>query len=354
MFEIFNPFLFPITVSALFTLMLIRFVLDFFPKWKLLDKPEKYGLTRKPVPYATGLILYVNFLVISLAFLPFNQHVAGMIIGATLLVVIGFIDDFKNLPPLVRLFFQILAAMIIIVSGFEIATVTNPLGGTIPLDIISINIMPELAISVFSALFLILWIVGMINTVNFLDGVPGLASGITVIAGLVLFLLAIRPNFHVINQETFALLAGTLTISVAVFWIFDSSPPKILMGDTGSTFLGFLLALFAIFSGGKIATAFIVMGFPIFDVLMTVARRILQKKSPFHGDRQHLHHDLLNAGFSEKKTALIIYALSALFGLTALFLGSLQKLIAISVIFIIMIIMKITLIKKAAHSARNN
>jgi UDP-GlcNAc:undecaprenyl-phosphate GlcNAc-1-phosphate transferase len=338
------PYLFPLVLSAITTLVGIRFALDFFPKWKLLDKPKKYGLHRKPIPYGVGVILFINFVLISLLFLPLSTKLIGLFIGATLLVATGLIDDFLGLTPKSRIIIQIISALVIILAGYEVFVITNPFGGTIPLDITYISI-GTLAISLFSALFLIVWIVGMVNTVNFLDGVPGLASGIATIAGIVLFLLAIRPDFHVVNQESFALLVGILTASTAVFWIFDLPPPKLLMGDTGSTFLGFMLAIFAVFAGGKIATAFIVMGFPIFDVLMTIIRRLLQKKSPFKGDKQHLHHDLLRVGLSEKQTNFIIYTLSALFGLTALYLGSFQKLIAITSIFIIMAILKISLIK---------
>jgi UDP-GlcNAc:undecaprenyl-phosphate GlcNAc-1-phosphate transferase len=161
--------------------------------------------------------------------------------------------------------------------------------------------------------------------------------------------LAIRPGFHVIDQTSLAIIIGITTASAFVFWLFDFHPPKLLMGDAGSTLLGFLLAVFAVFAGGKIATAFIVMGFPIFDVLLTVTRRIIQKKSPLKGDYQHLHHDLLRAGLSERKTVLVIYALSAMFGLTALYLDSYKKLIAIVIIFTIMAILKVWLIQRASR-----
>jgi UDP-GlcNAc:undecaprenyl-phosphate GlcNAc-1-phosphate transferase len=341
-----NPYLAPILISLISTLVLMLIALKIFPSLKLLDRPKKYGLTRKPIPYGAGLILYLNFLIITFFFFPLSAQVIGMVIGASLLVLVGLLDDFFDISPIIRLLVQFIAALVIIFAGFEVFVITNPFGGTIPLDTWQVILNGGISISIASAIFLIFWIVGMINTVNFLDGVPGLASGIAVIAGTVLFLLAIRPDFHVVDQQSFALLVGTFTVSVAVLWFFEFPPPKLLMGDTGSTFLGFMLALFAVFSGAKIATAFIVMGFPIFDVFMTIVRRLLQKKSPLQGDKQHLHHDLLRAGFSPRKTILIIYILSALFGLSALYLNSLQKLIAISLIFAIMIILKISLILK--------
>ncbi len=351
MLEIFEPYLVPLCVSALCTLTLVVLALKIFPKIGLMDKPEKYRLTRKPIPYAGGLALYASFMIVSLIFLPLNTQTLGMLIGATVIATTGFLDDIFSLPPLVRLCIQAISALVIVFSGFEISVISNPLGGTINLDIIRISLSPDISLSVLSALFLIVWFVGMINTMNFFDGVPGLASGIAAIAATVLFILAIRPNFHVINQTSFVLLSGSVAVSAFVFWCFDFPPPRLLMGDTGSTFLGFLLALFAVFAGGKIATAFIVMGFPIFDTLLTIIRRIMQKKSPFIGDRQHLHHDLLRAGLSERKTALIIYTLSALFGLTALFLESFQKLIAILVIFAVMVFLKLWLVKIRVNQA---
>ncbi len=340
----FYSYLAPILTSFVITLVLTLITLKLFPLLKLLDRPKKYGLTRKPIPYGTGLILYVNFLIITFFFLPLSTQIIGMIIGASILVFTGFLDDFFDLSPLIKLVIQLIASIIIIFSGFEVFVITNPFGGTIPLDTWHLILTGGISISIVSALFLIFWIIGMINTVNFLDGVPGLASGITVIAGIILFLLAIRPDFHIVDQKSFALLVGTFTVSIAVIWAFEFPPPKLLIGDTGSTFLGFMLALFAVFSGAKIATAFIVMGFPIFDLLLTVIKRIFQKKSPLKGDRQHLHHDLLRAGFSPRKTVFIIYTLSALFGLSALYLNSLQKFIAISLIFSIMVILKISLV----------
>jgi UDP-GlcNAc:undecaprenyl-phosphate GlcNAc-1-phosphate transferase len=344
----FTEYLPPIITSAVLTLLLLVLVKKIFPKFHLMDRPEKYGLKRSAIPYGCGIIIYLNLLVLTLSFLPITPKIIGMLIGAGLITLTGFIDDFRNLSPKLRLAIQLVATVIIILSGFEVSVITNPFGTPLELGLYHLNFF-GVSVSILSALFLFFWFLGMINTVNFLDGIPGLVSGITCIAGTVLFLLAIRPGFHVIDQTSLAIIIGITTASAFVFWLFDFHPPKLLMGDAGSTLLGFLLAVFAVFAGGKIATAFIVMGFPIFDVLLTVTRRIIQKKSPLKGDYQHLHHDLLRAGLSERKTVLVIYALSAMFGLTALYLDSYKKLIAIVIIFTIMAILKVWLIQRASR-----
>lgn len=323
--------LYALGLSFLLTALLMLVAWHTFPKLRLLDKPLKYGLTRQPIPYSTGVVMFVVFAFISIALLGINERIITILFGAAIITLTGFIDDFRNLSPKIRLIIQICAAFMILSGGISIPAITNPFGGTIELH------------NVFGSIILVLWIVGMTNTMNLLDGIPGLVSGVSTIACFVLLLLTMRPDFHVIDQGQLIILISILLGTTSAMWMFDIHPPKVLMGDSGSTFLGFMMAVLAIFAGAKIATAFIVMGFPIFDALLTMTKRIMQKKSPFIGDRQHLHHDLLNAGFTERQTVAIIYTFCALFGLVALYMGSFQKLLAIIVLFIIMTLVKVSL-----------
>lgn len=163
---------------------------------------------------------------------------------------------------------------------------------------------------------------------NWLDGLDGLATGISGISALTLFGLALLPF---VNQPDMATLALILAGSLVAFLIFNFYPAKIRLGDSGSTFLGFTLAVLAIFASGKIATFFLVLGLPLLDVAWVIFRRVfVEKKSPFHGDQKHFHHRLLSLGFSERKVVLVYYFFCASFGTIALILqGARQKMLAI-------------------------
>ncbi len=337
-----QPYLLPGFVAFALTFVLTAFSLYAFPRLGLLDRPKKYGLKRAPIPYSGGLIIFVVFLICLGIFMDFDKHLWGVLIAATMIVGVSFLDDRFGLNPFLRLGVQLLAAVTVILAGVGITSVTNPLGGLIYLDTYEIPITIADTVynfTVLADLFTILWIILLMNTLNWMDGVPGIVSGLTTIGSVVMFVLAIRPNFHYIDQADVALLAIILAGSAFAFWLFDFTPAKILMGDTGSMFLGFMLATLAIFSGGKIATALLIMGFPILDALWVIGRRIYQKQSPFKGDLRHIHHRLMKAGFSERQAVFFIYTVSVIFGGTALFLGSAQKMVALSIMLGLMVIL---------------
>ena len=334
------PYWFPGLLAFILTLVLTAIALRVFPKFGLMDKPHKYGLKRPPIPYSGGIILFLVFLALVVFFLDLEKHLLGVLIGGGMIVSMSFLDDRYGLSPFLRLGVQILAGFTVVLSGVGIAAVSNPLGGIISLDTWQIPIALGETVYhfvVFADLLTILWIVAMVNTMNWLDGIPGLTSGISAIGAGVMFLLAIRPNFHYIDQTEAATLAVIVVGAAFAFWWFDFSPPKILMGDTGSMFLGFMLAILAIFSGGKIATAFLVMGFPLLDFAWVILRRLWKRQSPFKGDFGHFHHRLLRAGFTERQSLGLIYCVCAVFGGAALFLGTEQKLIAVGVMLVLMV-----------------
>lgn len=324
----FNLYLLASVSAFLITLVLTFLAIKFFPKLGLLDKPEKYGLKRKPIPYFGGLIIFSTFIICSLIFLDFDKHLWGLILGAGLMVSVSFLDDKYGLSPYLRIVVHILAASILIFSGTQIKSISSPFGGGF-IDLKNFQVIV--------AIFTLFWVVGMSNTMNWLDGLNGLPSGVSFIGFLVIFLLSIRPG-HTIDQSYVATLSIVMAMASLAFLMFDFYPAKILMGDTGSMFLGFMLASLAIFSGGKIATAFLVMGFPILDAVWVFFRRIFEKKSPVKGDLKHFHHRLLYAGFSHKKALLINYILCGIFGAAALLLeSSVEKMFAIFVLIIIMV-----------------
>lgn len=333
-------------LAALFafvlTFVMCLGALKFFPQWGLMDRPHKYGLKRQPIPYYGGLILFIAFVLSVLIFVPLDAPLIIFLLGATLIVLVSFLDDMFGLSPLLRLFVQIFVALMLVCAGIGILSISNPLGDPLVLDqwkmMITLDKVYEF--SVLSSLFTIVWVVAIINTMNWLDGLNGLPSGVAAIAGFVLFLLSIRSDIHfdVSSQMPVAMMSIILAASVFAFWIFDFYPAKILMGDTGSMFLGFTLATLALFSGGKVATAVLVMGFPILDAGWVILRRIFQGKSPMKGDLKHLHHRLIDTGLTQRQALYIIYAVSASFGGIAVLLEGVNKLYALITLLLLMVI----------------
>lgn len=333
----FIPFVFAFVLTAFLTFSAVKF----FPQWGLLDSPEKYGLKRAPIPYFGGIAIFIGFITAALIFLPLSREVLSLLVGVVLLTAVSFLDDAFRLPPLVRLFFQIIAAGILVVGGVGITHLTNPFGGVIDLVAFDWNLGfggAQYHFTLLADLFTVAWVLLLTNSLNWLDGVPGLSSGIAGLAALVIFFLAARTGFHYFDQSAVIALAGILAGAALAFTIFNFPPPRILLGDSGSMLLGFVLAALAVFSGGKIATAALVLGFPLLDAVWVILRRIFSGQSPFHGDFGHLHHRLLAAGFSERKTVLAVYLASAAFGSIALFIDdSFGKLLALGGLFVVML-----------------
>ncbi len=332
-FDLFFPALF----SFAFTLTGTLLALKFFPKLGLMDRPEKYGHIRAPIPYSGGLIIFFSFLFSTLIFLDIDAKVLGLISGALLIAFVSFWDDRFFLSPWIRLAAQIIAGIIVVFSGVKIQLLTNPFGDPFFLDSIKLNIFGQ-EIWLFSLIFIVIWLVLVMNVMNWLDGLQGLSSGVGVIAALITFFLSIQ-GFHTIDQSVIVTLSFSLFFSLLAFWIFEFPPAKILMGDTGSMLIGFLLGVFAIFSGGKVATLLLILGFPVFDAFWVILRRILARKSPFEGDLKHFHHRLLRAGLSEKSALFLNYALCLVFGGIALFAGTTRgKFIALLAVFVMITI----------------
>ncbi|MFC1655916.1 glycosyltransferase family 4 protein [Patescibacteria group bacterium] len=334
-------YLIPALFSFLLTGILTLLALKLFPKWGLLDRPHKYGLKRKPIPYYGGLVIVFVFVLSVIIFTDIDKNVLGVLIGALMIAGISFLDDLKGVSPWIRLIVQFLAAFTIVISGIGIESITNPLGGVIELNRFIIGVPfgdNVLEFTILADIFTIIWIVLIVNTMNFLDGLNGLVSGVGFIAAITVFILSIGEH-NVIDQTTVATIAVILASTCLAFWFFDFYPAKILMGDTGSMFIGFLLAVFAIFSGGKIATAFLVLGFPILDAFWVITRRIVRGQSPMKGDLKHLHHRLVEVGLTDRKALVLIYLLCTFFGGSAIFLGSTQKLYLIISMGVFMVIM---------------
>lgn len=178
------------TAALSLSIILILLALKLFPQWGLLDRPKKYGLKRKPIPYPGGILIYFGFVILTLIFFDLDIKLISLMIGSSLLVLVSFIDDRVGLPATFRLFVQLIVAIIMVLGGIGVEAITNPFGGALDLSkkLISFDFLGfEFNIMLFSALLTIFWLMLVVNTMNWLDGIPGLTSGISTIGCLILF-----------------------------------------------------------------------------------------------------------------------------------------------------------------------
>lgn len=312
--------------------------------WTIVAKPGGRHVHEQPTPKLGGLAVAGSFFLIVLGFLLVapdqltfvNQTVAGIdsnlfgvLLGALILVLTGVIDDKYDLNPWAKLTLQAIAALAVVAFGVRIWWVANPFGG---LDIIVGN---------WTYLLVPLWLLLMINVMNWFDGLDGLTSGLSIIASIAIFFLSLAPF---VDQPATALLAAIVAGAALGFLPSNWHPAKIFLGDSGSMFLGFMIGVFAIISGAKFATAALVLGIPIFDALWVIGRRILSGKSPMQADRKHLHHRFLDAGFSSRATVIILYLLATVFALIALSSGTEGKVAAIGWLLGIMMLIAMVLL----------
>ncbi|MDP5038860.1 MAG: undecaprenyl/decaprenyl-phosphate alpha-N-acetylglucosaminyl 1-phosphate transferase [Candidatus Gracilibacteria bacterium] len=338
-------YLFLFIISILLGFLVLQIVIKLFYKLKILDNPKKYGKIRDPVPYSTGIVFFITFFILSFIFVEHNYKLYLIWFFGFIITIISFIDDMVNLSPKIRLFIQIIIGITIGATAIKIGYISNIFGGIIDLDNYFIEIF-FFKIYIISMIFTVIWYVFIFNAVNWTDGIPGNTSGLSIINFLVLFLLGIIlfnrdfGNILLMQNSEFIKTLSVIMIGILIpFWFFDVRE-KILMGDSGTMFLAFMLASLAIISGGKIATVLIAFGIYTVDAFYVILKRILNKKNPLKGDLTHLHHRLLSLGFSKNKTLIFVYSFSLLFGLIGLFLDKLGKIILF--IFIIFFVIFIT------------
>lgn len=317
-----NPLIFLLFSIIIVSLayVLIHFAIQFFPRWGWKDRFENHSTHAVEKPRGGGIVMAGLFFLSLPFFLPLDRRLIGFMVGGILIVGINFLDDRFRIAWWQRLLVELLAAAIVVGVGIEIDVVTNPLSNT---AIFISEIFPWLAKAVT-----VFWILLFINMMNWLDGVDGLATGMGMISSLVLCGLSLLPF---VNQPAIAEVALLLALLLATFLRFNFFPAKIKLGDAGATFIGYALAILAIFSSAKIATFFLVLGIPLLDVVWVIGRRVLvEKKSPMQGDKKHLHHRLLRLGLTVPQLCYFLYSLTAILGIIALTLqGAGMKLLAI-------------------------
>lgn len=322
---------------------------------KIVDriKTAERKIHKKTVPLGGGVGIFVSFfLIIFLALFVFHdigvdivpRYIWGLFIGGLILLIGGILDDKYTYKARYQIIFPILAAITVISFGIGPHEVTNPFGnGVLRLDEIQIPIDGLGTWVVLADIVVFFWLMGMMFTTKFLDGLDGLVAGIVTIGALMIFFLSRQAAWY---QPEVALLSIVFAGACLGFLVWNWHPAKIFLGEGGSLFTGFLLGSLAVISGGKIATTLLVVAVPMLDVVRVVIRRI-QKRQPFYvGDNEHLHFKLLHSGLSQKQAVLLLYTISFSFGITTLFLQSSQKMIALMFLLVLMLLMGVWFSRK--------
>lgn len=291
-------------------------VKNFAHKVGAIDVPkDARRMHKKPIPRLGGLAIYGGFLCSILIFGQLDETMLCVLLGAAIIVALGIFDDVLALGAKLKFVVQIVAAAIpVCIGNLQIGLFTNlnPLSDT-----------PFVHLGILAVPATIIWIVGITNAVNLIDGLDGLAVGVSSIAAITMLAVALLTGNMPI-AITMAALAG----ACIGFMPYNLNPAKIFMGDTGSTFLGYMLAtvsimgLFKFYAVISFAVPFLILGLPIFDTANAIIRRVAAGRSPMSPDRGHVHHKLIDMGFNQKQAVAILYAISATLGLTAVVLTS--------------------------------
>ncbi len=299
----------PLILAIIISFILTPLVRKFAFKIGAIDIPkDERRVHKEPMPLLGGLAIYLSVVISSLVFIPLNKSLISVLIGGTIILISGIIDDIKGMSPKLKMAFQILAGLALIAGDVKVDFFTNPF--TINNEVIYLNWL-SIPVTLF-------WVVGITNTLNLIDGLDGLAAGVAMISALSLTFVAEKFGY-----ATVILISAIVAGATLGFLPFNFNPAKIFMGDTGALFLGFMLAAISIEGVMKsvatiaIIVPIIILGVPIFDTTFAIFRRLLSGRSIMSADKGHLHHRLLGRGYSQKKTVLILYAISAAFGLFA-------------------------------------
>lgn len=337
MLDIFITFL----VSFILSFSLILLLIRLFHKLDIVDNPKKYNKKRDPIPYSMWVVFFLVFLISSYFFVEHNYKLY-LLWGFWFVVsFISFMDDMLNLSAKIRLIIQILIWAVIWITSIKIWYVSNIFGWIINLETYNFEIFSH-TIYIIPLIFTIIWYVFIFNALNWTDGIEGNTSGLSAISFLILFFLWLilfyKDDYEwwMINALFIMKISIILVWTLIPFWFFDVRE-KILMWDSWTMFLWFMLASLAIISWWKIATVLVVFGIYTVDAIYVILKRLWNKKNPLSWDFTHLHHRLLDLWLTRFQVLGVIYFLSLFFGLTALFLDKTWKIIVFIIIVFIVI-----------------
>ena len=271
-----------------------------------------------------------------------TSQLYGVIAASLLILAVGLWDDFWKLDWRTQLFFQVCAAIAVFIMGVQVEYITNPLGGVVFLNL-GKYLIPSL-------LFVIAWLVVIMNSMNWLDGIDGLSGGVAFIGALTIFFLSLRPE---VNQPPVGIIAAALAGAVLGFLIFNFYPARIMAGTSGAMFMGFALAALAIFAGTKIATALLIMAIPVIDVFWVIGERIKAGDPIFKSDTRHLHRKLMELGWTQRKISLFFYAITFLIAGVTLNTRTVGKLATIILVAAVMVASLAIINKKLSSNVKD-
>lgn len=292
------------------------------------DEPNCRRINKIAIPTLGGIAIYIGFIFSLLLLVSINKILLGIMLGGTLILFVGILDDLYELSPGLKLLGQLAAATVLIIFGIKIEFITNPLGGMIYLGYWGIPLT-------------LLWTVGITNTVNLVDGLDGLAAGITAIASMTLFFVGLQEG-----QVIPAIMALVLAGACLGFLRFNFNPAKIFMGDSGAMFLGFIMAAVSVSGALKSAATvtlvvpILALGVPIFDTVFAIIRRVSNGKPIGKADNGHIHHRLLALGFNQRQAVVSVYGISIGLGLMALIINGANfqdALVLLAVVIIVLV-----------------
>lgn len=310
----FSNYILPLLVSLIISFISTPIVRKIAFKVGAVDIPkDNRRMHKKPIPFLGGVAIYIAVIIGMLIFMPLkSSSTIAFILGGTVIMLTGLIDDFVDLSPKKKLLLQFLAASILVVGGVTIKSLTYPFSKTGASQIIELSLLVSIPITLF-------WIVGITNTINLIDGLDGLSAGVTAISSISLMIVAYKLGY----KET-VVISGIVAGSTLGFLPYNFNPAKIFMGDAGALFLGFMLSAISIEGVMKSSAAIavvvpiMILGIPIFDTTFAICRRLAKGQHPMQADKGHLHHRLLRHGYSQRKTVIILYGVSIVFGLIAI------------------------------------
>ena len=296
-----------------------------------IDVPKDSRRVHKsPIPRLGGLAIFLGFVLSVVILADISRQILGILIGAVIIVIVGVVDDIKPLRALIKLIIQIIAALVAVYFGVIIDIFSNPI-------IFSAN--EFVFLGYFSIPITVLWIVAITNSVNLIDGLDGLAVGVSAISSIAMLIIALMVS----DDLNVAVILAALTGACLGFMPYNFNPAKIFMGDTGALLLGYVLStvsiigLFKFYAVVSFAAPFLVLALPLFDTSFAVIRRILKGQSPMSPDRGHFHHRLLDIGLSQKQAVAILYTISGLLGLIAVVITTRDEIRALILIIAVVI-----------------
>ena len=315
---------FPFLLAMLVSYVLTPYIKKLAFRLGAIDKPDQRKVHNKIMPRLGGLSIYIAFMIGALASLELTWDLAGLLLGGTIITIIGVLDDKYQLPAKVKLLGQIVAACVLVLFDIRIEWVNNPWGGYYYLDFLAVPVT-------------IFWIISFTNVVNLIDGLDGLAAGVAAIASITVILVAIQMGYFDVAVLTAALAGGIIG-----FIRYNFNPATIFMGDTGSMFIGYMLAAISVYGAVKTATTValfvpaIALGLPILDTAFAILRRYCNGRPIFQPDKGHLHHRLLAMGLDQKQAVLLMYGITAILGIAAVLWAEMDGFYAALIIAVIM------------------